>query len=252
VAAGDLGPEEAGRLLDVAPAAPTIDRGSLGDRDPSSADRGELRALVIRAGGVKLTVVADPTVDTMVGVGPHSVRRDGDLLVLDAPRAEGYQTQPAPRFLGWVPTTWTAGRGEKVTVRVNPLLPITVEATASGVEIIGIHADLTLSGNASSVKVRDHRGTVHGNLAMCSVSVAGVITGPSDLTCELGSVNVRLAPGSDVELVASSEMGSVKVAGATAGVARGDDFMRQALTVGAGTHPFDLLVRMGSASVVSG
>jgi hypothetical protein len=249
VASGDLDPGEAARLLDEDPAAPTHDRSPVAsvtsDRPPT--------ALVIRAGGIKLTVVADPTVDTLVADGPHALHREGGSLVLAAPRADGYQTQPAPRFLGWVPTTWTAGRGEKVTVRVNPALPLTVDATACGVEILGVKAALTLAGSASSVKVRDLRGSLHGSLTMGSVSVAGILDGPSDLSCELGSADVRLLAGSDVDVNALCELGSVKLAGGTTNSAPSDGhYTRQTMSVGAGTHPFELTVRMGSATVVAG
>ena len=162
VAAGEVDPEEAARLLDEDPTAPTVDRVSV---------EATVRSLVLRAGGVKLTVVADPSVDTLVADGPHALHHEGTALVLEAPHAEGYQTQPPPRFLGWVPTTWTGGRGEKVTVRVNPSLPLTIDATACGVEVVGLRAALTLAGSASAVKVREHRGTVHGSMSMGSLAV---------------------------------------------------------------------------------
>ena len=154
VASGDLDPAEAARLLDEDPTLPTLDSSLSAQTDVA------LGSIAIHAGGVKLTVVADPTVDAVVADGPHSLRRDGGTLVLEAPAGDGWRTTPPPRFLSWVPSVWTGGRGEKVLVRVNPRLPLSVEATACSVEVTGLRAALTLGGSASSVKVRDHEGAL--------------------------------------------------------------------------------------------
>jgi hypothetical protein len=240
VASGDLDPAEAARLLDDDPAAPTLDR-----RDGVGSEA-PLSGVSIHAGGVKLTIVADPTVATAVADGPHAVRREGSVLVLDAPSDDGYRTTPPPRFLGWVPTVWTGGRGQKVIVRINPALPLTVEATACAVEISGMRAPLTLGGSASSVSVRDHVGGLHGSLAMGSLDVVATVSEPSDLACELGSLDVRLLPGSDVTVTATTDLGEVKLGGSSG---RDAAQARQSYVVGAGTHPFSVAVRLGSASV---
>jgi hypothetical protein len=240
VAAGEIDPAEAARQLDEDPVAPTLDRrDGIGSEAP-------LSGVAIHAGGVKLTIVADPTVATAVADGPHAVRREGSVLVLDAPSDDGYRTTPPPRFLGWVPTVWTGGRGQKVTVRINPALPLTVEATACAVEISGMRAALTLGGSASSVSVRDHVGALHGSLAMGSLDVVATVHEPSDLSCELGSLDIRLLPGSDVTVTATTDLGEVKLAG---NPKREASSARQSYVVGAGTHPFTIAVRLGSASV---
>jgi hypothetical protein len=244
VAAGDLDPAEAARLLDDDPAAPTVDATAA----TTSVD-GAVASLTIHAGGVKLTVVADPTVDTVVVDGPHGLRREGSSLVLEVPGDGGWKTTPPPRFLGWVPTVWTGGRGEKVHVRVNPRIALTVEATACAVEVTGLRAALTLGGSASSVKVRDHEGALHGSMAMGSVAVVGTVAEPSDLTCELGSLDVRLTSRSDVTITATSELGEVKVSG-PGKLAQETSTSRQTLVVGDGANPFTVAVRLGSASVV--
>jgi hypothetical protein len=241
VAEGDLDPTEAARLLDEDPAAPTSER-----RDLPTA----LTGIVIRAGGVKLRVLADPSVDAAVAEGPHTVRQDGSTLVVEAPGGEGYRTTEPPRFLSWVPTVWTGGRGERVTVRVNPRLALTVDATACSVDVTGLAADLALTAVSCAVKVRDHRGCVRGSASMASVDVAGVITGPGSLSCELGSLNLRLLPGSDVAVTVASEMSSLRVgersvAGGPGGSAP------QTLVAGAGSTPYNIRILMGSGSVVA-
>jgi len=242
VAAGELDPADAARLLDDDPDAPTVDR-----RDDVTSEVPP-SAVAIHAGGVKLTVVADPTVATAVADGPHALRREGSVLVLDAPSEDGYRTTPPPRFLGWVPTAWTGGRGQKVIVRVNPSLPLTIEATACSVDVAGMRTSLTLGGSASSISVRDHVGALHGSLTMGSLQAVATVTGPSDLVCELGSVDLQLAAGSDVTVTATCDLGEVTLPGAAR---RESASARQTYVVGLGTHPFTVAVRLGSASVAA-
>ncbi len=247
VAAGDLDPAEAARLLDEDSAAPRLDDAEV-PASPSRLDDA-VTALVLHAGGVKLTLTADPTVATAVVDGPHALRREGGTLVIDAPGQDGWRTTPPPRFLGWVPTVWTGGRGEKVTVRVNPSIPVTVEATACAVEISGLRAALTLGGSASSVKVRDHEGALHGSMAMGSLAVVATVAEPSDLACELGSLDVRLTGRSDVTITATCELGEVKVAGPDGRRQAESSSSRETVVAGSGTHPFTVAVRLGSATV---
>ena len=145
-----------------------------------------------------------------------------------------------------MPTAWTGGRGQKVMVRVNPAVPLTVEATACSVDVTGLRASLTLGGSASAVKVRDHVGGLHGSLAMGSAEIAATVTEPSDLVCELGSLEQLLAPGSDVTVTATCDLAEVKLPGAPSREAAS---ARQTSVIGAGTQPFTIAVRLGSATV---
>jgi len=245
VAAGQIDPAEAARLLDEDASAPTLDQ----VERPLVATSPAVTSITILAGGVKLVVVADPTVATAVAEGPHAARHDGSTLVIEAPRGDGYQVQGRPKYLGWVPAVWTGGRGEKVTVRVNPDLPLTVEASACSIEVTGLHSALTVKADAASVKVREHRGTLHGTARMCSVSIRGAITGESSFLCEFGGLDLRLDAESDVVVHAVAEMGSLKLGGDH--VSQDASGMGMRGSTGNGAHSFDLTVRMGSVSVVA-
>lgn len=249
VAAGDLDPAEAARLLDEDESAPSVEHPDLTDTLVAPTASSSVGSVSLLAGGVKLVVVADPTVATAVADGPHSVRHEGSTLVIEAPSGEGYQVRDKPKYLGWVPTVWTGGRGERVTVRVNPDLAVSLDATACSVSITGLRADLAVKAQASSVKVREHRGTVHGTSAMSSLSLVGVVTGDSSLVCEFGSLDLRLQPGSDVVVEAVSEMGSLRIGDGHP--SSEDNGMRSRGSTGSGSHRFDVTVRMGSASVVA-
>jgi hypothetical protein len=249
VASGEIDPADAARLLDEDATAPTLDHRDLHADSPVTGTSSSVTSLAIAAGGIKLIVVADPTVATAVAEGPYSLRQDGSTLIIEAPTAEGFQVQAKPRGLGWVPAVFAAGRGERVTVRVNPDLPLTLDATACSVDVTGVHADLTLTTTSSSVRVREHRGALHGSATMSNVAILSAVTGASSFLCEFGSLNLRLEPGSDVAVTAVAELGSLKVAGARA--TQDDAGLRQHAVVGIGSAPFDLTVRMGSATVVT-
>lgn len=245
VASGDLDPSEAARLLDEDATTPTVDQREVGDLTTTSS----VTSVQLLAGGVNLIVIADPGVASAVADGSHSVRHDGSRLLIEAPGGDGYQVRDKPKYLGWVPSVWTGGRGERVTVRVNPDLPLGIEATACKVDLSGLHADLTLKVQASSVSVREHRGALHGSAVGSSVGIVGAITEASSLVCEFGSLEVRLTAGSDVTVNAVSEMGSLKLGDGKATTE--DNGLRSRGSTGHGAHVFDLLVRMGSASVVA-
>ena len=104
-------------------------------------------------------------------------------------------------------------------------------------------------GSASSVKVRDHEGGLHGSMAMGSLAVVATVAEPSDLTCELGSLDVRLTRGSDVTVTATCELGEVKVADADGRQKAASSNSRETVVAGSGTHPFTVAVRLGSATV---
>jgi len=248
VASGELDPSDAARLLDEDPSSPTVDQRDLTDTRISPTASSSVGSVRVLAGGVKLVIVADPTVATAIAEGPHSVRHDGSTLVIEAPSGEGYQVADKPKYLGWVPTMWTGGRGQRVTVRVNPDLPLSVDAIACSVAVTGVRADLALKVEASAVKISEHRGTLHGSVIGTSLAVVGAVTGPSSLLCEFGSLDLRLTAESDVVVHATSEMGSLKIGDTKA--TQTDNGMRSHGSTGHGAHVFDVTVRMGSASVV--
>ena len=243
VAAGELDPAEAARLLDDDPTVPTIDRLA------SAADL----VVNVEAMGVKLRVIADPSVATAIADGPHRVTQGADgTLRFDLPGRTnpgdaGYQVEPR-RFFGLLPSQWH-GSGERITLRVNPLARLSLALTACSAEISGTTGELAFTCTSSSVRISEHRGALRGVTTMSSTNIGAVVTGPSSLSCELGSLNLRLGAGSDVTLTASCEMGSVKVAGARTAKEAFAGNTNSTEIIGAGTHVFELSVRMGSANV---
>ena len=249
VAAGELDPAEAARLLDQDPTAPTLDQGAV----PSYQG---IAAISIDAIGVRLQVYADPTVATAVADGPHLVHQDGNRLVFDLPgrvRGEdGFEAHPRWQW-GKLRVDWPYGSGERVVVRVNPALAVQLELKACDTTVRGMRAALELRCFSSSINVIDHDGPVRGAITTGSARIESVFTGVADsLTADMGSLKLTLLPGSDTTMTARAEMGSLKVVGPRDRESH-DELSGLHTTgtavAGAGTGRLEVSVRMGSAKV---
>lgn len=249
VASGELDPAEAARLLDDDPQAPTV------DHSPPTAFDG-ITGVTITATGVRLSVLADPTVTTAVADGPHTVRQDGDRLVFELPGrergADGFELTPRLQW-GRFRVDWPYGSGERVAMRVNPALAVVLETTACDAAVRGLQAELDARCQSSSLNVLEHDGPLRGALATGSARIEARLRGPGDsLAVDMGSLKLTLLPGSDTTIDARTEMGSLKVVGPRVGGGHDDVGGLHTLgttVVGAGTGRLAIAVRMGSAKV---
>ena len=173
VASGELDPAEAARRLDEDPTAPTVDTAPL----PSYTG---ITGVVITGVGVRLHVVADPSVATAVADGPHLVRQDDDRLVFDLPgrarREDGFAATPRWQW-GKMRIDWPYGSGERVTVRVNPALSLRLELTACDANVRGMRSALEVGCFSSSLGVVDHDGPLTGTITTGSARIDAVLRG---------------------------------------------------------------------------
>jgi hypothetical protein len=246
VAAGDLDPSEAARLLDQDQdlALPTVDR-----------DTRTALAVIISAHGVRLNLVADPIVATAVAEGPHQVREESGNLVFELPgHPVGSNGEEPGRRWGRFLLDLPYASGERVTMRVNPALAVRLDMTACDVHIRGLRAPLTFGCFSGSLHIADHHAPLTGTITTGSAKIEAELTGSSDsLTCDMSSLKLTLLAGSDTTVSASAEMGSLKVIGSP-GADRGSDaagiHTTQTAIAGAGSGRLALSVRMGSAKVL--
>ncbi len=252
VAEGRLDPSDAEVQLDSNPTAP-LEAG--GDRPPRPAhpDPGPTRKVVVQASARPIHVVADHLVSTVSVDGPHSLRADGDTMVVDAgpaPQGQGgtYSFERRGGFARWFGQA--SALGVPVTVRVNPELAVHVELAAGALDVVGLRGPLTFSVAAGTIKVRECEGTLNGVIRAGSAKLdVRPVAGQYAVRVESGSVDLRLQPGSDVRLRARVELGEVRVKSADGRTtALGGEGGRETV-VGAGTAMFDLDVVMGSAKV---
>ena len=247
VATGELTPEQALPLLEAArPEAsapsspPPVPTGPASDgADEPSADlptwgtppgpspapaTGEGPRLVrIAVSYRSLTVLADPGVEGAFVTGEHTVRQDGDALVVEASGLPtgGDDEQPAFSFSN-LPRTLARARDiqkQNLTVRFNPRLPLEIDVAGASVRVVGGEAGARIRLLASAMKVDVLRGPI--DLDAVSSSVKGTLgpTGSSRISAESASVKVGLVAGTGVRITARNRMGKVVL---PSGVTKGD------------------------------
>ncbi|HYN68534.1 MAG TPA: hypothetical protein VES93_16750 [Ornithinibacter sp.] len=224
----------------VLPPPPRGDSGSYGVDVP--IDR-----VVVQATAVKLVLIGDPTVTGASVEGPHVARRDGGALIIDTDAEPGFghfsydssDRRPGKAFGRW-------RGGETVIVKIRPDLPVEVTVQAGSIMASRLEGGLRFVVEAGSLKAVDCSGPIDGRVEAGSAKLDWLLDrGESSLSCELGSVRLRLDPRSDVTVHARAELGSVELGG------RSDQRSTSGrdLVVGAGTATLDIKVELGSAKV---
>jgi hypothetical protein len=238
VAAGELTPEEALPLLDAARAAGPADQPQAGDElpawgtppgpvatgGPGEPATGPVRLIRINASYRPLQIVADPSVAEAFVSGEHTVHREGSALVIEGGlRFGGGDDESGPRFsFSQLPQTLAWARSlqnDRLLVRVNPALPVELDAVGSSVKISGGEAGAKMRLLAAAVKVDGLRGPL--DIDASSSSLKGTIgpSGASRIAAESSSVKVSLLAGTGVRIHVRNRMGKVVV---PSGVTKGD------------------------------
>lgn len=239
VAAGEITPEEALPLIDAAQAAAapagstgpewgTPGAGADGPRGPESESTATGRETPPRDVRISVSyrsveIVADPSVAQVTVNGGHAVRREGDTLVVESTAFQGFtefENFGRPEGGGawsFLPrsSAWARGmKGGHVTVRVNPHLPVTVDAAGASLRITGLEGGARIRAVASSLKFERVRGPLELDALSSSVKGTVAITGESRISGESASVKLLLLPGTDVRVGATANrMGKIVLPG---------------------------------------
>lgn len=285
VAAGELSPQEALPLIDAAKREAAANSDADGTGSAASAAAGDAaeappwgtspgpgprggssepisssdRPTMVRVAVSyrALRIIADPGVAGAFVSGEHTVRRDGDALVVEAsglPLFSGDDDEPGGGRFSFsnLPRTIARARAlqnESLVVRFNPYLPLELDVAGASVRITGGEAGARMRLLASALKVDTLRGPI--DLDAVSSSVKGTLgpSGSSRISAESSSVKVSLLAGSDVRIRARNRMGKVVL---PTGMTKGDMVdpgIREAV-VGAGHG--ELSVEAVMSSVVIG
>lgn len=175
-----------------------------------------------------LRIIADPGVAGAFVSGEHTVRRDGDALVVEAsglPLFTGDEDEPGTggRFsFSNLPRTIAKAKAlqnESLIVRFNPYLPLELDVAGASVRITGGEAGARLRLLASALKVDTLRGPI--DLDAVSSSVKGTLgpSGSSRISAESSSIKISLLAGTGVRVHARNRMGKVVL---PSGVTKGD------------------------------
>lgn len=238
VAAGRLSAEEASSAI----------RGLTADV-ATVADEQEVGRITIKAGAVRLTIIGDDSVAQAVADGPHTMRHEGDTLLIDTNTTEGEYTAEAPRsaFITWVGQMINRV-GASVRIRVNPDLPLQVLLVGGVLELSGVRAGASIGVEAGSAQVSGS-GPLLFDVASGSGRVDWTFTGQSRVRADMGSVGVTVRPDSDVVLTADSSLGQAVVRTHQGNETAPQGAATTPVTVGAGTGRLTVSARMGAAQV---
>lgn len=240
VAAGELTPEEALPLIDdtraggmpewgLPPSSPPGSPGApetppVGGHAGAGTGHERPRTVRIAVSYRSVDVLADPSVDTVAATGGHTVRRDGDVLVVESLQLPGFVEFEGggreaggtwsfvglPRSAAWARSM----KGGHVTVRVNPALPVEIDSAAAAVRVSGCEGGARIRVLAASLKVDRLRGPLELETLTSSVKGTAAIIGTSRISCESSTVKLSLLPGSNVRVTAgANRLGKVVLPG---------------------------------------
>lgn len=233
VAAGDLTPDEALRLIDgPLHQPPEPDAGPVPSRAGPTPAYGSAEATAgvttvrIKVPYRSLQVFADPTVSQLHVTGSHSIQQQGSTLLVTtsgpfddderggsagsrSPSATGgrFSFSDLPRTIAWA-RSW---RDHQLIVRMNPELALDLDTTGAEVKITGLQAGLRANLVASSFKADKIQGELDLKAFSSSLKLTARPTGTSRLYCESSSARVTLARGTDTRITATNRMGRLSL-----------------------------------------
>ena len=198
------------------------------------------RIRVVRTAGWT-EIVGDPGVQEAVAEGPHVARRDGDTLIIEG--EEDTAELPGFRF------SWRRGYHlhfgdvRPLRIRMNPNLPLEVEAQAGSLRVRDVKAPIRADVQAGQTVIEGFAAPVQITARAGSVRASGHLDqGSSRVTCEAGSVKLLLDKTSSVRVTARTTLGSISVAGRQE---------QGAWVVGDGQATLDVETTMGSVRVLT-
>jgi hypothetical protein len=235
VAAGEVTPDEAAAMLDEAEG-----RGTTVMTTTNIPGERAARLRVVRTAGWT-EIVGDPGVQEAVADGPHVARRDGDTLIIEG--EEDTADLPGFRFSWRRGYHLTFGDVKPLRIRVNPELPLEVEAQAGSLRVRDVKAPIRADVQAGQTRIEGFVAPLQLTARAGSVRASGRLDqGASRITCEAGSVRLYLDPASSVRVTARTTLGSITVAGRQE---------QGAWVIGSGQATLDVEAKMGSVRVLT-
>jgi hypothetical protein len=206
--------------------------------------------------------VGDAGVREVDVVGPHRVRRDGDVLVVeqvldDAEEADGHAfafvIDGRQRHVD-LGRAFRHGRRHPLAIRANPDAALEVACSAGSVSISGMRSAIDLDVSAGSVRLDDLRGPLTARINAGSLRARGQLTsGSSRVECDAGSVRLFLDPASSVRVAVETHLGRSEVRTnrpqPVDRTARGLDGGRREFVLGEGERELEVVVNMGSVKI---
>lgn len=211
VAAGNITPEEAASRLEEldaetrkgSSAAPV---GTL----PTPLPDGPIKRVKVVSTIGTAEIIGDSSVASVVAEGTHRARQEGDTMIIEhAPFEESdhfvFGRHGRRYFINGLDV-----HDRRVTIRMNPDLPLTASIAAGSLRVRGCHSTIDAEVQAGSCKIEDFRAPLNVHVQAGSVSARGRMdSGESTIRCEMGSVKVNFTQGSSVRVSARSTLGRI-------------------------------------------
>jgi hypothetical protein len=128
----------------------------------------------------------------------------------------------------------------KLTVRMNPALPLEAHVLAGSLRVEGVQGPVTSDVQAGNFKLDGFRGPLKVSVTAGNVTATGRLeSGASAIRCDMGSVRVLLDKSSSVRINARTSMGKVAIEG---------EAIKDG-TLGSGAATLDIDCNMGNVKV---
>src|SRR5690606_26474136 len=256
VAAGQLHPAEAARLLDEIEAAESArtDAGATRTGSGAGAARADvvpqITRVQVRGTSRRVRIVGDPTVATVAVDGQHTVRRDGSTLNITGeteavPTGGAFVLLAGGRWREVADRFQSVGQDLELRVRVNPGLTVGAEAIAGSLRVDDVPALDHVRVTAGSLRVSGLRSPVDLLVQAGSAQVETLqLAGHSRMRCESGSMQLTLLEGSDVRVRSDVQLGRLTTEHERPKSQRDRD-----IVLGTGAAEIDVEVVMGNVTV---
>lgn len=240
VASGAISAEEGAARLEALEADVTAPAAIRPAPVPAAGHGVKRVRVVARLGNTE--IIGDPTVSHAVAEGPHKARQDGETIVIEQSPLDDEATFEFSRPNGRIRIP-RVDIGGKLTVRMNPALPLAAKTQAGNLRISGVEGEVGAEVQAGNCDIAGFRGPLNLKVTAGNVTARGRLDGgASVIHCQMGEVHVALDKASSVRIRARSTMGEVSFENVEA--VRGGE-----TTVGSGTGTLDCDCTMGTVRI---
>jgi len=204
-------------------------------RTPASSRATAITSIKVDGNFRSIEVVGDSDVREAVAEGPHRVRWEGDVLVIDGTAGFDHDDdddEDRPDFGEWFRTTgprrihkarmaYARGgadfKSRPLRVRMNPDLPLDARVEAGPLTIRRVRGPLKARVAAGPLVIEGFASPIDVRVAAGKVVASGRLDhGVSTIDCDAGKVKLHLEHGSDARVNASATLGKVDFGGTRA------------------------------------
>jgi Putative adhesin len=240
VAAGKLSAEEGAARLEALETEPGI--ASASRPAPTSDTRAGVKQVRVVARLGNTEIIGDPNVSYAVAEGPHKARQEGDTMVIEQSPLDDEASFEFSRPPGRIRIP-RVDLGGKLTVRMNPALPLAAKTQAGNLRISGVKGAIAAEVQAGNCDIVEFGGPLNLKVTAGNVTAKGRLdSGASTIRCQMGEVRVVLDKTSSVRIRARTTMGEITFENVEA--AGGND-----LTIGSGAGSLDCDCTMGTIRI---